>query len=281
MSKNSELLKKVANLCLSCKSSFNSHSLSKATDSANYTNSTKNFHNEFFTLLNAFEAQEQLAHNGLIIAGLGNPSEKYAANRHNVGFMIVDKIAQILELEWENASKFQAQITTLKGKNIHFIKPQSFMNLSGQPIKNALRFYKINHLFVLHDELDIDFGLVRFKIGGSSGGHNGLKSIDSEVGNDYVRLRFGIGHTLDKKSSTQDSNQNLAQHKSLKNHQVISYVLGDFDDKQQQNLNELILHCALSVIFFIITGDFSAMQNLFTLNPAKIKPNKTQKATLD
>ena len=278
MSKNSELLKKVANFCLSFGASLDSSflPLSNATDSTNHTNSIKNFHNEFFALLNECETQKQLTQNGLIIAGLGNPSAKYAANRHNVGFMIVDKITQILGLEWENATKFQAQIATLKGKNIHLLKPQSFMNLSGQPLKNALRFYKINDFVVLHDELDIAFGAIRFKIGGSSGGHNGLKSIDSEVGSDYVRLRFGIG----RESNTQDSTQNQAQNKSLKNHQVISYVLGDFSKEQQQHLDALVLRAALSAIFFIITRDFATMQNLFTLNPAKIKPSKNAKTTL-
>lgn len=309
------LLKKVASLCSSplqtntSKTSKDTAQGTKSIDSTNPINPPKNatiplashttnpidspsFHNDFFALLKKFRQDDsehiaQNLQNPLIIVGLGNPTPKYANNRHNVGFMIVDKIAQILELEWESATKFQAQIATLKhpfmtNTNIHLLKPQSFMNLSGEPLKNALRFYKIQDFIVLHDELDIDFGSIRYKVGGSSGGHNGLKSIDNEVHSKYMRVRFGIGREKEVaiKSSEQSQatqsrekphTQSTQIEKSLKNHQVISYVLGDFSEEQQKRLDDLVLHSALSVLYFIITHDFAKTQNLFTLNATKQK----------
>lgn len=302
MSQREVLLKKVASLCSSplqntppktSKNTAQSTTTPPTSPATNHIDSTS-FCSDFFAMLREFCQDDSnlvknpLIQSPLIIAGLGNPTPKYANNRHNVGFMIVDKIAQILGLEWENATKFQAQIATLKhplATNIHLLKPQSYMNLSGEPLKNALRFYKIKDFIVLHDELDIDFGSIRYKVGGSSGGHNGLKSIDSEVHSKYMRVRFGIGREKDEgiKSSTQSlSTHSLSTHphdkphsqsiqidKSLKNHQVISYVLGDFSNEQQKRLGDLVLHSALSVLYFIITRDFTKTQNLFTLNATK------------
>lgn len=268
------------------------HCVKSPTKSASNPIDSPNFQSDFFALLkeSSQDDSEHIAQNlqnPLIIAGLGNPTPKYANNRHNVGFMIVDKIAHILGLEWESATKFQAQIATLKhplmtNANIHLLKPQSFMNLSGEPLKNALRFYKIKDFIILHDELDIDFGSIRYKVGGSSGGHNGLKSIDNEVHSKYMRLRFGIGREKEvaiisstQSHATQCSDKPHAQStqidKSLKNHQVISYVLGDFSEEQQKRLDDLVLHSALSVLYFIITRDFAKTQNLFTLNATKQK----------
>lgn len=305
------LLKKVASLCssplhTSVKTSKDTAQGIKSINSTNPINPPKDttipltntaspidfpsFYNDFFALLKESrqdnsEHLTQNLQNPLIIVGLGNPTPKYANNRHNVGFMIVDKIAQILGLEWESATKFQAQIATLKhpfmtNTNIHLLKPQSFMNLSGEPLKNALRFYKIKDFIVLHDELDIDFGSIRYKVGGSSGGHNGLKSIDNEVHSKYMRVRFGIGR--EKEAAISSSTQSLSTQshkkphaqstqidKSLKNHQVISYVLGDFSEEQEKRLDDLVLHSALSVLYFIITRDFTKTQNLFTLNATK------------
>ncbi|RDU51405.1 aminoacyl-tRNA hydrolase [Helicobacter sp. MIT 01-3238] len=314
MSQREMLLKKVASLCssplkTSVKTPKDTAQGTKSVDSTSHINSPKDatiplasctanpidspsFYSDFFALLKESRQDDsehltQNLQNPLIIVGLGNPTPKYANNRHNVGFMIVDKIAQILRLEWESATKFQAQIATLKhpfmtSTNIHLLKPQSFMNLSGEPLKNALRFYKIKDFIILHDELDIDFGSIRYKVGGSSGGHNGLKSIDNEVHSKYMRVRFGIGREKEavissstQSLSTQSRDKPHAQStqidKSLKNHQVISYVLGDFSEEQQKRLDDLVLHSALSVLYFIITRDFTKTQNLFTLNATKQK----------
>ena len=133
----------------------------------------------------------------LVFAGLGNPGAKYADNRHNVGFMAADAIARRHSFSpW--SKKFQGLIAegTLAGEKILLIKPQTFMNLSGQSVGEALRFYKLGPaaLTVFYDEIDLAAGKVRVKIGGGAGGHNGIRSLDQHVGKDYRRVRIGIGH---------------------------------------------------------------------------------------
>lgn len=133
----------------------------------------------------------------LLIAGLGNPGSQYAANRHNIGFMAADEIHRRHRFSpW--AKKFQALIAdgTIDGEKVILIKPQTFMNLSGQSVGEAMRFYKLalSDLVVIYDELDLPPGKLRVKTGGGSGGHNGIKSIDAHCGKDYRRIRVGIGH---------------------------------------------------------------------------------------
>lgn len=133
----------------------------------------------------------------LLFAGLGNPGAKYANNRHNVGFMAADAIARRHSFSpW--SKKFQGLIAegTLAGEKIILIKPQTFMNLSGQAVGEALRFYKLapSALTVFYDEIDLAERKLRVKTGGGSGGHNGIRSIDDHVGNAYRRVRIGIGH---------------------------------------------------------------------------------------
>lgn len=133
----------------------------------------------------------------LLIAGLGNPGSQYAANRHNVGFMAADEIHRRHGFSpW--TKKFQALIANgvIGGEKVILIKPQTFMNLSGQAIGEAMRFYKLalGDLVVIYDELDLPAGKVRVKTGGGSGGHNGIKSVDAHCGKDYRRVRLGIGH---------------------------------------------------------------------------------------
>jgi PTH1 family peptidyl-tRNA hydrolase len=133
----------------------------------------------------------------LLIAGLGNPGSQYAANRHNIGFMAADEIHRRHSFSpW--TKKFQSLIAdgTIDGERTILIKPQTFMNLSGQAVGEAMRFYKLalHDLVVIYDELDLAPGKVRVKTGGGSGGHNGIKSIDAHCGKDYRRVRIGIGH---------------------------------------------------------------------------------------
>jgi peptidyl-tRNA hydrolase, PTH1 family len=133
----------------------------------------------------------------LLFAGLGNPGAKYANNRHNVGFMAADAIARRHSFSpW--SKKFQGLIAegTLGGEKIILIKPQTFMNNSGQSIGEALRFYKLapSALTVFYDEIDLADGKVRVKTGGGAGGHNGIRSIDGHIGNTYRRVRIGVGH---------------------------------------------------------------------------------------
>ena len=160
----------------------------------------------------------------LVLVGLGNPEAKYKLNRHNVGFMAIDRIVENYELG-PYKTKFQSHIVTKKINStpIIFSKPQTFMNLSGQSIGNILSFYKLKceNVIVIHDDLDLNIGIVKTKIGGGSGGHNGLKSLDSIIGKNYRRLRIGIGHPGDK---------NL----------VNNHVLGDFSKNENIILNEII-----------------------------------------
>ncbi|MBC7281370.1 aminoacyl-tRNA hydrolase [Hoeflea sp.] len=133
----------------------------------------------------------------LLIAGLGNPGPQYARNRHNVGFMAVDAIARRHSFSGFS-KKFRGEIAegTLGGDKVLLLKPMTFMNLSGDSVGEAMRFYKLGpaDIIVMHDELDLAPGKLKLKTGGGHGGHNGLKSIDAHCGKDYKRLRIGIGH---------------------------------------------------------------------------------------
>jgi PTH1 family peptidyl-tRNA hydrolase len=132
-----------------------------------------------------------------VIAGLGNPGPKYQWTRHNAGFLFLDRLAHL-----ENLSITRKSFSGLAGEwtyrdsRLILLKPQTFMNLSGQAVMQALQFYKLplSQLIVVHDELDIPFGSVRLKLGGGYGGHNGLRSIMEQLGKgDFTRLRIGIG----------------------------------------------------------------------------------------
>jgi len=166
----------------------------------------------------------------LVLVGLGNPESKYKLNRHNVGFMAIDSIVAKYKLA-PYKTKFQSQIVTKKINDtpVIFSKPQTFMNLSGKSIGNILNFYKLKceNVIVIHDDLDLNLGTVKTKIGGSSGGHNGLKSLDSIIGKNYRRLRIGIGHPGDKTL-------------------VNNYVLGDFSKSENVIINILIKNISLN-----------------------------------
>jgi len=160
----------------------------------------------------------------IVIAGLGNPGAKYAHNRHNIGFMAVDRIAADHGFgPWR--SKFQALVSDgrLGGEKVLLLKPQTFMNLSGQAVGEALRFYKLGPeaLIVIHDELDLAPGKIRVKKGGGHAGHNGLRSIQAHLGPDFTRLRLGIGHP---------------GHKD----RVAAWVLSDFARADQDWLDDLL-----------------------------------------
>ena len=137
----------------------------------------------------------------LVIAGLGNPGERHARNRHNIGFMALQATA-----EAHRVGPFRARFSGLAaegvigGKRVMLLAPQTFMNESGRSVGEALRFHKLDcaSLVVIHDELDLAPAKIRVKVGGGNAGHNGLRSISAHVGNDYRRVRLGIGHPGDK-----------------------------------------------------------------------------------
>lgn len=159
-----------------------------------------------------------------LFVGLGNPGDKYAHNRHNVGFMALDAIA-----EEANASpfrsKFQGEFSEgrLSGERVGLLKPQTFMNDSGQSISKAAKFFKIpaDRIVIFYDELDLDPGKVRVRMGGGAAGHNGIRSSISHLGVDFWRVRIGIGHPGDK-------------------NRVSGYVLSDFAKADQAWLDKVI-----------------------------------------
>jgi peptidyl-tRNA hydrolase, PTH1 family len=147
-----------------------------------------------------------------LFVGLGNPGREHAGQRHNIGFMAVDAIARRHRAPPFRA-RFQGTIAeiTLAGERTLLLKPATYMNESGRSVREAARFFKLElpDLTVFHDELDLAPGLVRVKVGGGNAGHNGLRSITAELGNDYRRVRLGIGHPGTKE-------------------RVLGHVLGDF-----------------------------------------------------
>ncbi|TKT77336.1 aminoacyl-tRNA hydrolase [Aquamicrobium sp. LC103] len=184
----------------------------------------------------------------LLIAGLGNPGAKYENNRHNVGFMAADAIARRHSFSsW--SKKFQGLVADgrLGGEKVLLIKPQTFMNLSGQAIGEAMRFHKLTpaDLVVLYDELDLAAGKVRIKTGGGAGGHNGIRSIDAHCGKEYRRVRIGISHPGIKEM-------------------VSHHVLGDFSKADYDWLDPLIDAIADNAEM-LVRGDDNGFMNKTSL----------------
>jgi len=160
----------------------------------------------------------------LLFVGLGNPGTKYAKNRHNIGFMALDRLAKDHGFgPWKQ--KFQAELCEgrLGSEKVILLKPMTFMNLSGQSVGEAMRFYKLTpeDITVFHDELDLAPGKVRVKMGGGHAGHNGLRSIHQHIGEHYQRVRLGIGHPGRKEL-------------------VAQYVLQDFAKADAEWLDDLM-----------------------------------------
>jgi peptidyl-tRNA hydrolase, PTH1 family len=150
----------------------------------------------------------------LLIAGLGNPGSQYAKNRHNAGFIVVDELHAHYKFgPWK--SKFDGLLSdgTLGGRKTYLLKPQTFMNLSGDSVGAALRFFKLppDALVVVHDEIDLAAGKLKVKTGGGDAGQNGLRSITATLGPDYRRVRLGIGHPGEKTKVTGHVLQNFSK----------------------------------------------------------------------
>lgn len=132
-----------------------------------------------------------------LIVGLGNPGAEYAASRHNLGFMAVDAVAASTsgDVAWQKKFGGEIALVTLAGTSCLLLKPLTYMNLSGEAVGKALRFYDLSpaDVIVMHDDIDLIAGRIKVKQGGGHGGHNGLKSIDAHIGKDYWRVRLGIG----------------------------------------------------------------------------------------
>lgn len=136
----------------------------------------------------------------LLFVGLGNPGEEYRATRHNVGFLCIDEFGRLNNFDpWVNKKDLKCLLasTMLGDTKVLLCKPTTFMNLSGEAVQAVSHFYKIpaENIVVVHDELDVDFGQLRMRLGGSAAGHNGIKSISRHIGENYGRVRVGIGPT--------------------------------------------------------------------------------------
>ena len=141
-----------------------------------------------------------------LIAGLGNPEERYERTLHNAGFWFVDELARRFDGEFRYEKRFDAEVcnATIAGREVWLAKPQSYMNLSGGPVRGLLDYYRLTpaELLVAHDEIDLPPGTVRLKSGGGHGGHNGLRDIIRHCGADFMRLRIGVGHPGQKDQVT-------------------------------------------------------------------------------
>jgi len=184
-----------------------------------------------------------------LLIGLGNIGKEYAKTRHNFGFLALDQIITDYNLS-ALGKKFSSEVFAgeIAGKKVIALKPQTYMNNSGLAALEAIKFYKIplQNIIVLHDEIDIDLGRIKTKIGGGSAGHNGLKSIDSMIGKEYHRLRLGVGRPENKEF------------------EVADYVLSKFT-KDEMMIVEEINKKISSTINLLIDGDATLFANKFAL----------------
>ncbi len=180
-----------------------------------------------------------------LIVGLGNIGEKYQLTRHNVGFLVIDEMTKNLSTSNVNNPNFQS--TLLKSGYNLFSKPTTYMNNSGVAVHAIKEYYKIDieNIIVIHDDLDLPFGTVKFKIGGGHGGHNGLRSLDSHIGKEYIRVRIGIGKPADKND-------------------VANYVLSNFSKEELNKLQDIIPH-TIKAIEALKTEEIDLVKSKFSL----------------
>ena len=192
----------------------------------------------------------------LIFAGLGNPGPQYAGHRHNIGFMAVDAIQRRHGFSpW--SKKFKALVSEgeIGGERVLLMKPQTFMNLSGEAVGEAMRFYKLEpkDILAIYDELDLLPGKARIKTAGGHGGHNGIRSLDAHCGKDYRRLRLGIGHPGSKE-------------------QVHNHVLGDFAKADRVWLEPLLDALADNAAMLVKGEDSQLLNKLALATSSKPEP---------
>jgi peptidyl-tRNA hydrolase, PTH1 family len=188
-----------------------------------------------------------------LVVGLGNPGAEYAKNRHNVGFMVVDRLVE----RWKAPAlkdKFSGRFTKValgKSDEAVLLTPLTYMNLSGESVRKAMDFFKVplSNVLVIHDEMDLPFRDVRVKVGGGAAGHNGLKSILQHAGADFVRLRIGVGRPA--RGSSED------------------WVLGNFDVSEGAELPDVLHAAALAAESVVLKGPAAAQNSTNTKAPAK------------
>ena len=180
-----------------------------------------------------------------LLIGLGNPEKKHRYNRHNIGFLIVDKIAQELRFPpFRNRFRGLLSENLVDGSKVRLLKPSTYMNNSGESISQAMRFFKLvpSQICVFYDDLDLSPGKCRIRLGGGTGGHNGLRSIENHIGPDYWRVRIGIGHP---------------GHKEL----VLAHVLNDFSEQEKNGWVENMLIAMTEHLDLLIKGDTNSLMS--------------------
>jgi len=185
----------------------------------------------------------------MLIVGLGNPGPTYETTRHNIGFMVIDELVRRQNAQKLSSSSFDGEL--FKFSNHFLLKPLTFMNLSGNSIVAVKKFYKIEKVVVIHDDLDLPFGTLRFKHGGGHGGHNGLRSTDERISKEYTRVRMGIGKP---------------EHKG----EVSSYVLSDFNDAEQTHIKDWITHTS-EAVEFLLQNSLEDTSSKYTIKKFQLK----------
>lgn len=189
-----------------------------------------------------------------LVIGLGNPGQKYEQTRHNIGFLVMDRMADIHGAQMVNHLKWRAHVARVPGSGTILMKPQTFMNESGQSVGAAMRFYKWQpeQILVVYDDVSLPFGSLRFRMAGSAGGHNGIKSIISHLGSDqFPRLKLGIGNAMQEQK--QKAGGSLTGH-----------VLGKFSTDEQNELENTLATAAEAVQFALAEGVESAANSFNT-----------------
>ncbi len=185
-----------------------------------------------------------------LIAGLGNIGKEYELTRHNAGFMLADMLLARGGFTDVSSAKFKGEL--YKKGSLLILKPSTFMNASGLAVKAVCDFYKPERLIVVHDDVDLKLGALKFKRGGGNAGHNGLKSIDALMGADYERVRIGIGN--DKKD-------------------VVAHVLGRFDDEERETLLLVLERAMEATLELVATDDIKAVAAKYSQKAPDLGPN--------
>ncbi len=199
-----------------------------------------------------------------LVVGLGNPGRKYANTRHNIGFMVLDRMVESGGGEFRKEARWKAEFARVSGSGgggaMTLLKPQTFMNLSGESVGAAMRFYKVSaeQVLVVYDDVELEPGQLRFRARGGAGGHNGVRSIIQHLGTEkFPRLKVGVGRAM-------DSRVPLSEH-----------VLGKFSEEEREGLENCLDRAAEGVRFALAHGVLAAM-NQFNAKPGREPDNKPE-----
>ena len=189
-----------------------------------------------------------------VVIGLGNPGKKYEKTRHNIGFIVIDSLRKKLNISDER-EKFQALVSekNIDEEKVIFLKPQTFMNLSGNSVIEIVNFYKLDSkkdIIVIYDDMDLPFGDIRIREKGSSGGHNGIKSIISHIGEEFIRIKCGIG---------------------AKEKDAVEHVLGEFNQTEQKDLDEILEKINNCVIEMLSVQNLDRIMQKYNKKKEKLK----------